>query len=326
MITRRRVVLAFGLGTLSAPLPSLAQPQAKLRRIGFLEPLAPASCPYREFLQAMRELGHIEGTNIAIEARFADGKHERFPALAEELVKLKVELIIAQSTPGVRAVQAATATIPIVMIAVADPVGSGFVASLARPGGNITGLTNISADTSPKLLEFLQAAVPKLSRIAVMVNPANSSTAVALNNIRAAAPQFGAKILPIEIRSANEIGSAFAEMARQRPDAVIGTGDPLFRLQARQIADLALRHKLPTASSNSALVEAGGLLSYGASIADMYRHAATYVDKILKGARPRDLPVEQPTKFELVVNMKTAKALGIKVPRLILLQATTLIE
>ena len=326
MITRRKLVLALGLGTLAAPLPSLAQQQAKVRRIGFLEPLAQDSALYREFLQGMRELGYIEGTNIAIESRFADGKFERFPGFAAELVKLNVDVLVVATTPAIQAAQQATATIPIVMVSVGDPVGAGFVASLARPGGNITGMSVLTQDVSPKLLEMLKATVPKLSRIAVLVNPANSNTAVSLKNIQAAAQQMSVKILPLEARTPSDIENAFAAMARQRPSAVMAPGDPFFRLQARHIADLALRHRLPSAFSNSEITEAGALMSYGPRLAENYRRAAIYVDKILKGAKPGELPVEQPTTFYMVINMKTAKALGIKFPNSILVQATKVIE
>ena len=331
MAIRRRFVIALGLGALApfaslAPLAGFAQQPAKIPRVGFIEPLSKDSPLYRAFLQGMRDLGYVEGRNLTMEARFADSKPERLPALADELGKLKVDIIVAMSTPAVQAAKQATTTIPIVMIAIADPVGSGFVANLARPGGNITGLSNVSADTSRQLLEMLKDAVPKLSRVAVMVNPANSSNGIQLKNINVVAPKMGVKILAVEARNAGEIESAFATMVRQRPDALIVVGDPTFRQQARQIADLALRHKLPTTSMNSALAEAGGLFGYGASISDTYRRAATYVDKILKGAKPGDLPVEQPTLFEFVFNKKTAKALGIKFSNTIQVQATRVIE
>ena len=331
MAIRRRFVIALGLGALApfaslAPLAGFAQQPAKIPRVGFIEPLSKDSALYRAFLQGMRDLGYVEGRNLTMEARFADSKPERLPALADELGKLKVDIIVAMSTPAVYAAKQATTTIPIVMIAIADPVGSGFVANLARPGGNITGLSNVSADTSRQLLEMLKDAVPKLSRVAVMVNPANSSNGIQLKNINVVAPKMGVKILAVEARNAGEIESAFATMVRQRPDALIVVGDPTFRQQARQIADLALRHKLPTTSMNSALAEAGGLFGYGASISDTYRRAATYVDKILKGAKPGDLPVEQPTLFEFVFNKKTAKALGIKFSNTIQVQATRVIE
>ena len=324
MTTRRELLIA--LGALAMPLRSIAQPLSGIPRIGFLEPLVRDSDRYRAFLQGLRELGYVEGKNIAIEARFADGKLERLPALAEELVKLKVDIIVTQSTPGVRAARQASAMTPIVMVGVSDPVGSGIVASLARPGGNITGLSTISSDLSPKLLEMLKTAVPKVSGVAMLVNPANSSTAIALKNIQAAAPQISLTISPFEARTPGEIDDAFAAMARQGLGAVVVPGDPFFRRQVDKIAGLALRYKLPLASPNLETAEAGGLLSYGANAADIYRRAATYVDKILKGAKPADLPVEQPTKFELVLNMKTARALGVTIPPAVLFRADQVIE
>lgn len=212
------------------------------------------------------------------------------------------------------------------MVAIGNPVGDGLVASLSRPGGNITGLSNLATDISPKMLEMLKAVVPKLSHIAVVVNPANPQNALSLKNIQAAAQQVSVKILPIEARTPSEIEDAFTAMARQRSGAVIVLGGPFLRRQAPQIAGLALRHKLPSAFTNREMVEAGGLMSYGANIADSYWRAATYVDKILKGAKPAEIPVEQPTRVELVVNLKTAKALGIKFPQAILVQADNVIE
>jgi len=327
MTNRRKLLLVLGASAFAAPLFLFAQPPpAKIPRIGLLEPLARDSDGYRAFLRGMRELGYVEGKSIAIEARFAGGKFERLPALAEELVKLKVDIIVTQSTPGVRAAQQATTKTPIVMVGIANPVGSGFVKSLAHPGGNITGVSNISSDLSPKLLEILQAARPKLSRIGVLVNPANSSTADSLKNIQAAAQQLGLKVSPVEARTAGEIEDAFAAMARQRLGAVFIPGDPFFRQQARQIAQLALRYRLPFASTNRETIEAGGLLSYGANIADSYWRAASYVDKILKGAEPADLPVEQPTKLYLIINSRTAKALGLTMPHSLLISADKVIE
>ena len=327
MNNRRKLLVVLGAGAFAAPLASFAQqPPARIPRIGFLEPLGRDYPGYLAFLQGMRELGYVEGKSIAIEARFAEGGLERLPALAEELVKFKLDVIVTQSTPGVRAVRQATTTTPIVMLAVGNPVGDGLVASLARPGGNITGLSNLASDISPKLLEMLKAVVPKLSRIAVLVNPANPQNARALKNFQAAAQQISVKILPIEARTPNDIESAFAAMARQRPGAIVVLGDPFFRRQAPQIGQLALRHKLPFASANRETIEAGGLLSYGANIPEIYGRAASYVDKILKGAKPADLPVEQPTKFELVINARTAKALGLTIPHSLLISADHVIE
>ena len=220
----------------------------------------------------------------------------------------------------------ATTTIPIVMLLTGDPVRDGLVASLARPGGNITGMSNLASDTMPKLLEMLKAAVPKLSRVAVLVNPANPQNATALKNIQTAAQRIKLTTTPFETRNPKDFENAFAAMARQRPDAVIVVGDPLFRGHAPEIGRLALRHKLPFASPNRESIEAGGLLSYGADIADIYRRGAGYVDRILKGAKPAELPVEQPTRLELVINLKTAKALGITIPQELLLRANEVIE
>ena len=295
-------------------------------RIGFLDPGNRDSGLYGPFLGGMKELGYVERKNFAIEARFANGALERLPGLAKELADLKPDVILAQSTPGVRAVIATQTTAPIVMVAVGDPVGSGFVASLGRPGGNVTGMSILTSDVSPKLLEMLKTLIPKLARVAVLVNPANANSTVSLKNIQSAAQKMGLKILPVEAPVVGEIENAFAAIARQRPGAIVIPGDPLFRLNARQIAALALRYKLPLACTNIEIAEAGGLLSYGASLVDSYRRAATYVDKILKGAKPSDLPVEQSAKFELVINGKTAKALGIKIPQSLLITAEKVIE
>ena len=308
------------------PFASIAQPQRRIPLIGFLETLGRDSNLYREFLRGMQELGYVEGKNFAIEARFADGMLERLPALSEELARLKVDIIVTQGTPGVRAVRQAAAATPIVMVAVGDPVGSGFVNSLARPGGTITGLSNLATDVIPKLLEMLKAAVPKLSVVAVLVNPGNSQNADALKNIQAAARAMKIAILRNDVRSPEEIENAFTALVRQRPGAVIVAGDPLIRRQAAQIAELALRHKLPLAALNRVHAEAGGLLTYGANFDLSYRRAASYVDKILKGAKPADLPVEQPTTLELYINMKTARALGLKIPGALLARADRVIE
>ena len=332
MTTRRKLLLVFGAAALAAPLASLvplaafAQFQSKIPRIGFLEPGNRDSGLNAEFMRGMQELGYVEGKNITIEARFADGKLERLPALAKELADLKLSMLVVQSTPGVRAVVQTNTTTPIVMVAVGDPIGSGFVASLARPGGNITGMSILTSDISPKLLELLRAAVPKLSRVAVLVNPANANSTVSLKNIQAAARPMGITILPAEAPAASDIDNAFAAIVRQRPGAILIPGDALFRLQARQIAALALRHKLPLAGTNMEITEAGGLLSYGASMADSYRRAAAYVDKILKGAKPGELPVERSAKFETVLNRKTANVLAIKISNELLVRADRVIE
>ena len=324
--TRRRLLLAVVAWPLLVSAIAAAAQAGKIPRIGFLDPGTQDSGLNAAFLRGLQELGYVPGKNIAIETRFANGALERLPALAMELAELKPDVMLAQSTPGVRAMLATKTSAPIVMVAIGDPVGSGFVASLGRPGGNVTGMSILTSDVSPKLLELLRTLMPKLSRIAVLVNPANPNSTVSLTNIQSAAQKMSITILPAEAPAAGDIEKAYAAIVRQRPGALIIPGDALFRLQARQVASLALRNKLPLASTNIEIVEAGGLLSYGASIADSYRRAAAYVDKIIKGAKPADLPVEQSSKFEMVVNRKTARTLGLAIPNELLLRADKVIE
>jgi putative tryptophan/tyrosine transport system substrate-binding protein len=330
MNQRRKLLAALGLCALAAPLRAFAQQQGKVWRVGFLSlqrrPDSFDSVANGGFSLGMRELGYVEGKNLALERRFADGKVERLPGLATELVKMKVDVIVTVGPQTASAAQKATTTIPIVMAIVNDPVGSGFVKSLAHPGGNITGLSNITGETGPKHLEMLIGMVPKLSRVAVLVNPTNSGHTTALKNVQAAAQRINVKIMPMEARSPQEIENAFSTMARQNTGAVIVLNDSVFVQQRRQIAELARKHRLPSISANREYAEAGCLLSYGYNPADLLRHAATYVDKILKGAKPRDLPVEQPTKFELFINGKTAKALGLTIPQSLLISADKVIE
>jgi putative ABC transport system substrate-binding protein len=329
MISRRELVIAFGAGALTAPLASFAQQQGKVWRVGFLSLHRPASLDSDHigaFPRGVRELGYVEGKNLVIEWRFADGKYERLPGLAAELVQLKVDAIVVGSTQATNAAQQATTTIPIIMGNSGDPVGSGFVKSLAHPGGNITGLSNIAVDLSPKLLEMLHSMVPKLSRVAVLMNPDNSVHTTALKNVQAAAQRTGVTILSLNARTPQEIENAFSVMAQKKAGAVIVVRDPIFNQQVRQIAELAAKNRLPTISMIREYVEAGGLMSYGTNLGDYYRRAAIYVDKILKGARPADLPVEQPTTFELFINRKTAKALGLTIPQELLLRADKVIE
>ena len=274
----------------------------------------------------MRELGYVEGKNLVIEWRFADGKFERLPDLAAELVRLNVEVIVSGSSQAISALQKATATIPIVMASSGDPIGSGFVKSLARPGGNITGLSNLTSEIGTKQLELLLSMVPKLSRVAVLVNPVNPSLATLLKNVQSAAQGAGVKVLPVEARTAEEIENAFPTMTQGNAGAVIVAVDSLFIQQYRKIAELAAKNRLPSVSQLREYVEAGGLVSYGPNLADQFRRAATYVDKILKGAKPGDLPVEQSAAFELLINGKTAKALGLTIPQSVLLRADRLIE
>ena len=328
MNTRRRIVFALG-GALAAPLASFAQQKpAKVARIGFLG--APSASGFASFVEALRaglrDLGYVEGKNIIIEYRWAEGKYERLPGLAAELVGLKVDVIVAVGTPAIQAVQKATTTIPIVMVATADPVGSGFVASLSRPGRNITGLSNIAGDVSVKYLELLRVALPKLSRVTVLMNPDHPLHPDMLKNIQATAKTTGVNVLPVQASTADKIEAALGAITRERTGALIVLPDPFFYTQARRIAELAAQNRLPTMFWTRDLVEAGGLMSYGQNMGEHYQRAATYVDKILKGVKPADLPVEQPTKLELVINRKTAKALGLTIPQELLLRADKVIE
>jgi putative ABC transport system substrate-binding protein len=304
----------------------LAQPQAKIWRVGILSPTSASlsSSNTNAFLKGMRELGYIEGRNLIVEGRFADGKLERLPGLAAELVQLKVDVIVVQSSPAISAAQKATTTIPIVMTSAGDPVRSGFVKSLARPGGNITGLSIMSGDTGAKLLELLRSVVPKLSRVAVLT-PSATHGAIS-QSVQATAQKAGVKTLVAEASTPQEIENAFSTMVREKADAVIVGSPSVFGQQHRQIAELALKYRMPSMFQDRVTVENGGLISYGQKITDFYERSATYVDKILKGAKPGDLPVEQPVSFELVVNLKTAKALGLTIPQTILVRADEVIE
>ena len=328
MATRRKLLVALG-AALAAPLASFAkQKPAKISRIGFLG--AGSASVWASWVEALRaglrDLGYVEGKNIVIEFRWAEGKYERLPAMAAELVQLKVDVVVAAAPPAVQAVQKATTAIPIVFAAVGDPVGLGFVASLPRPGGNVTGLSNINADLSSKWLELLRVAVPKLSRVAVLVNPTHPNHPSLLKNIQASAQAIGVKVLPVEANTASQIEAAVSAMKRERAGALIVLPDPFFGAQARQIAELAAKNRLPTMFSNRELVEAGGLMSYGQNITEHFGRAATYVDKILKGTKPSDLPVEQSTRFELVINRRTAKAIGLTIPQELVLRADEVIE
>jgi len=324
MVTRRECLIALGASALLAPFAAAADP--RMQRIGFLAGGSASTRFYEGFREGMRELGYIEDRNCVLERRFADGKYERLPALAAGLVQSKVDIIVAGAPPSVQAAHQATSTIPIVQVAVPDPVGEGFAVSLSRPGGNITGLSTIVTEVSTKHLELLRAAVPRLSRVAVLINPLNSADALILEQIHGAAYASGIKVLAVEASTAGQIEAGFAAMARTRAGAVIVAADELFDVQRSQIARLALAKRLPTIFSNRELTEAGGLMSYGQDLAEQYRRAATYVDKILKGAKPGDLPVEQPTLLEFVINRRTAKALGLAIPAELLLRADKVID
>jgi putative ABC transport system substrate-binding protein len=311
----------------AASLAAGAQQVGKIYRIGFLWD-SPAVWPHalEGFHRRLRELGWVEGQNIAIEYRWAEGRFDRLPELAAELARLKVDVIVAPTSIYTGAAKRATSTIPVVFASHADPIGSGHVASLARPGGNITGLTIVMSETSGKSLELLKEAVPRLSRVAVIWDPATPSHGPALKAVEVMSRALGLRLQSLAVRSATEFDSAFSAIVREHTGGVLVLSTPLFIGGAKPLAELALRHKLPTMFGPREHVEAGGLLSYSPDRADLYRRAAAYVDKILRGAKPADLPVEQATRFELVINLKTAKALGLTIPQSVLLRADEVIQ
>jgi putative ABC transport system substrate-binding protein len=315
------------LSLLAAPLTAEAQPAAKVARIGYLAPGGGAGSPPAEaFRQGLRELGYVEGHNLALEFRAAEGKSEVLPALAAELVQLPVDVIVVLSSVAAQAAKHTTTTIPIVMVSSGDPVATGLVASLARPGGNLTGLTGLATELSGKRLELLREAVPSLSRVAVLWNASDAAMTHTFKGIQAAAPVLGMAVHPLGVREAKEIDSAIAAMTAERPDALFMISDVLTSRHTQQVVDFAAQHQLPTLFEGRGPVAAGGLISYGPSVPELLRRAASYVDKILKGAKPGDLPVERPMKFELVINLKTAKALGITFPPSLLFQADEVIR
>jgi putative tryptophan/tyrosine transport system substrate-binding protein len=323
------LILTLALGILTAPLTAEAQQAPKVHRIGTLSALGttPGRNPFVEaFLEGMRTLGYVEGQNFVLEYRGAEGQFEGFPDLAAELVRLKVDVIVAQGTPAALAAKHATTMIPVVMVGVGDPVGSGLVASLARPGGNITGLSNLSPELVGKQLEFLKDVRPTVSRVAVLWNPANPAHALLVRAADVAAQALGVQLHIVEGRGPDAFDSTFAAMTSAHAGALLVLADNIFFEHRRRLAELAAMSYLPTMHQDGRMVEAGGLISYAASVPDVWRHGATYVDKILKGAKPADLPVEQPTKFELVINLKTAKALGLTIPPTLLFQADEVIR
>jgi ABC-type uncharacterized transport system substrate-binding protein len=329
-VISRRGFLATAAGLLAAPLVAEAQPAGKVHRIGFLGSGSATGDPRtREaFREGLREFGWVEGQNLVIEYRFAEGQSDRLPDLATELVRLKVDVIAAGPTPPVLAAKRATGTIPIVGMSLTDPVGLGLVASLARPGGNVTGVTySVGTETFGKGLELLKEAVPKVRHVAVLSNPASPSQSLAIASLKSAARALGLELLLLEARGPTQLDGAFAAMAKDGVEALFVVTDPTYLLPgaAARLADLAAKSRLPSMHAQRAAVESGGLMSYGPSIVAIYRRGAVYVDKILKGAKPADLPIEQPTKFELVINLKTAKALGLTIPPAVLARADEVI-
>jgi putative ABC transport system substrate-binding protein len=326
--TRREFIGALAGGLLAAPLAAEAQAPAKIPRIGFLSASSSTDPGKRieAFRQGLRELGYVEGQNIAIEYRFAENRPERLPALAAELVRLNVDVIVTGPSPAPQAAKQATSTIPIVFAVTSDPVAAGLVANLARPGGNITGLASIGGEVVGKQLELLKEVTPKVSRVAILQNPSNHGHPFVLQQAEGAARALGLQLHIVQARTPPEIDAAFATMRSQRTGGVLVLLDTLFLAQRTQIAALAAKGRLPAVYGIRGQAEAGGLMAHGASIPIAYRRAATYVDKILKGAKPADLPVEQPTKFELVINLKTAKALGLTIPPSLLQRADEVIQ
>ena len=308
--------------------PTDAQQPTKIPRIGYLGVNSLNVNPDRReaFRQGLRELGYVEGKNIVIEWRSAEGKQDRLPALAAELVRLKVDIIIAGGPPSTRAAKEATITIPIVMGFDNDPVADGFVASLARPGGNITGLATLAPEISGKLLELLKEVVPRLFRVAVLGTSTQPGNAQSLRETEVAAPAFGVKVQFLDILAPKDIETAFRAAGKGHADGVLVLQSPVINSQRTQVADLAVKSRLPGIFPQSQYANAGGLMYYGVNTVDLFRRAPTFVDKILKGAKPADLPVEQPTKFELVINLKTAKQIGLTIPPNVLARADRVIR
>jgi ABC-type uncharacterized transport system substrate-binding protein len=304
-----------------------AQQPKKIPRIGYLSPGILSDSYSREvFQQGLRGLGHVEGKNILIEYRYAEGKLERLPELAEELVRLKVDVFVTIGTPPSQAAKTATTTIPIVMALISDPVGAGLVASLAPPGGNVTGLSTVSRDLSGKRLELLKETLPKVSRVAVLYDPNDPAKIVEFKETEVAARPLGVQLQSLEVRNLDEFEAAFKAATKAKAGSALVLPTALLNTHRKRIAELAAINRLPTMWASSQLMDAGGLMSYGPDYGDLYRRAATYVDKILKGAKPADLPVEQPRQFEPVINLKTAKQIGLTIPPSVLARAGKVIR
>ena len=325
-MNRRAFLATVAGGILAAPLAAEAQQGAKIPRLCYLA-LSPATnTAYDAFLQGLRDLGYADGRNLVIDYLSADARFDRFPALAAECVRLKADIIVAVTTPGALAAKKATTTIPIVSPATGDPVATGIVASLARPGGNVTGLSLMGPGLSGKRLALLKETVPGISRAAVLANFADPIAAPQVNDMENAARGIGIHLRTYDVRTPEELPGASAAAARDGAEGILATIESIFLGQRTRVVELAVRHRLPAVYPYREFVEAGGLMAYGPNFADLFRRAATYVDKILKGAKPADLPIEQPTKFELVINLKTAKALGLTIPPSLLQRADQVIE
>jgi putative tryptophan/tyrosine transport system substrate-binding protein len=329
MTTRRReLLIALGVAALAWAGAVRAQAPSTLRRIGMLSGFSPSGYApsYQAFRLGLRDLGWVEGKNISIEYRHAEGRHDRLPDLAADLVRLKVDVIVTTATSDALAAQRATKAIPIVMVAAGNPVAHGLVESLARPGGNVTGLSQMLQEVSGKRLELLKEVVPKLSRVAVLWNPNSASATLNWKENQQPARQLGIQLFSLEVRSPSELDKAFEAATNVRAGALAILPDPVISTSLERIADFAAKSRLPSIYQSSEFADAGGLVTYGPDRPDLFRRAATYVDKILKGTKPGDLPVDQPTKLELVVNLKTAKAIGITIPQSVLFRADKVIE
>ena len=332
--TRRKLLNVLGAGALSTPLAVLAQAAGtsagNIRRVGVLvlgdRSTAQGPDSIEAFVQGMRELGHVEGKTLAIEWRFADGDSNRLAGLAAELVRWGPDVLVGAASNPATALQKATSTIPIVFTTSTDPVASGWVKSLAHPGGNVTGIVTMSGELAPKRLEMLRAMVPKLSSVAMLVNSASATSVKAIDTAIGVSDRLGLRIVPAKVGTAQEIDAAFAQMHQQKVGAVLVVGSGLFSQHESRIVALAAKYRLPSMAPSKSFVSAGCLMSYGVDGAYIYRRLAAHVDRILKGTRPADLPVEQPTKFELVINGKTAQALGLTIPHALLISADKIIE
>jgi len=325
MNNRRKLLVALGAGVLAAPFAALAQrPIKDLPTIGVLRPYAGNDALQNAFVRALRELGYVDGKTVVIDYR--KGYDDRIAELAQDMVRSRVNVIFAPTPQGAQAALKATTTIPIVVAAVGDPVRTGLAASLAYPGGNVTGLTALGSNLSGKRLELLKEIKPRIARVAVLWNPAVPDKVIEWKEMEGPARALKIEMLSVEVRNPSDFDRAFEDIRRLRPDALIALGEPLMRSQMKQVIEFAARVRVPAIFNWREAVDQGALIAYGPDIADLYRRAATYVEKILKGAKPGDLPIEEPTRFDFVVNLKTAKALGIRIPESILVGAETVSE
>ncbi len=323
---RRAFIGALTAGMFVAPLAGVAQQPAKVHRIGVIGERSETDSFVVAFRQGLRDFGYREGQNVIIEFRSTRGVLDRVPALARELIRLPVDVIVVGGSVSAKQVKAETTTVPIVFTTVGDPVGTGLVASLARPGGNATGMSNLQSELGAKQLELLKAVAPRITRVAVMYNPGSLIAGSVLNDLGEMARALPIDLQYMEVRQPDQLASALSALAPQRAEALLVLSDPVFGSQLARIAQHAAKQRLPAVYGRREFAEAGGLLTYGPNFEDNYRRAATYVDKILKGATPASLPVEQPTKFELVINLKTAKTLGLTIPQSLLLRADEVIQ